>query len=297
MADPGRDVFAELFQVFGLRGAEFPDANAEVDPESWRGRLHQSLHEVYVEDGARPWDRADAIARYSFSADRLESAVEVLVLWEFDRLSLFHQSFGERWKGLAGEELLASAWRAFFRPVAAVEAEVERWLPSGPARVGVHVRATHEATAQKGAVSVERYFAAVDSVFTRIPGIEIVLATDNLDVESAFRGRYARVVTRPKWFARAGDPIHLAENDPDRWASTFAAAVELVALGRCEYLVTRRNSSYSILARVVSTSPRSQHIILDPLGVPRIQRIRGQLSSGLRWVIRRTLRNEQPEPS
>jgi len=287
---PGQDVFGELFELTGIESADFPPSDAEVEPSAWKNRLDRSLHEVYVEDGDPSWDRDAAIARYSFGAGQLLSSAEVMVLWDFDRLENFRSHGRPEWRGLAGEDLLSAVWREFLRPARRVTVEVRRWLgPAGVDRIGVHVRATHEAEAQQGQIPLSSYFVAIDRILAERPGAEIVLATDNAEVEAQFRGRYSRLRVRPKWYPRPGEPIHLAADNPDRFRASFSAVVEMMALATCDWLVTRRNSSFSVLARIASSAANGRKIALDPKPPGGLSTAIGRAARGIRRGLGRRL--------
>lgn len=295
LAEAGRDPFPQLFELHGVAAAPFPSAQARALPPAWNGRIHRSLHEVYVEDGAPPWNRAKAIARYSFDLSRLDHDAPVLVMFEFDRLDRLRARLPAELQNLDHESLLHAAWQRHLRYGERVRDGVQRWLAGDDVpRIGIHVRAAAEAMVQKGNIPLGHYFQAADQLLARTPAAAIVLATDSRDVQAAFRDRYPRVEVRPKWFPAAGDAIHLAGHDPDRFRSTHAAAVELAALARCGQLITRRNSSFSMLARITSNASAGHRITLDArrrfalrdLG-PRVSHRTRALLRRLRSLLRR----------
>lgn len=288
---PGQDVFGELFGLEGLESSGFPGKSEEVEPEAWRGRLDRSLHDVYVEDGDPPWDRVATTARYSFAPDLLKSRVPVLVMWEFDRLAQLRSHLRAEWRDFDEERLLSTAWHSFLRPSPRLVAEVDRWAGGVDGeRIGVHVRATREASLQKGDVRLSEYFDAIDRIRRERPRAEILLATDNAAVEGAFRERYLEIRIRPKWLPRPGDPIHLNQENPDVFEATLAAAVEMLALARCEWLVSRRNSSFSTLARIASRASEAKRVVLDVSSRwPRWSTLR-TIAFGLKSVARRWVR-------
>jgi hypothetical protein len=281
LADPGFDVFDALFRLQGVREAPLPAPDTQVRPTAWQGRLDRSMDEVYVEDGTAPWDRAAAIARYSFDLGRLDHPEPVVVMWEFDQLPRVRAHLPDALRQLDDEALLGAAWTEFLWPSRPVEEEVEQWLGSDPIpRVGVHVRATREAERQKGKIPLDRYFTAVDRLLALLGTAEVVLATDNLEVEERFRARYGRLRTRPKWFPPPGEAIHLLGRSPNRFLATFDALVEVLGLARCDGLVTRRDSSFSMIARLASKCPRDRRILLEVQSRGFLGRLRDRVDRG-----------------
>jgi len=262
LAEPGVNAFTELFSVEGLAVLKgVPDEESSVHPLSWQGRLKRSLHEVYVEDGNPPWDRLATLKRYSFDLSKLEYPERVLVMWDFDQLDKLRPHLSPELAACGQEELLRTIFRNNLLPRPELAAEAAGTVPhDGSMTVGAHVRATHEASRQKGLVPLNVYFRLVDKLSA--DGARVVLATDNKEVEDLFRRRYRHVITKAKWFAVPGEPLHLDSACPDRLQNTRDAAVELLMLARCDYLITQQNSSFSMMARVTSRAPAENIISL-----------------------------------
>lgn len=267
LGERGINAFGALFRIENVRLADLPARDEpDVRPESWRGRLDQPFGEVWREDLGGIWNRKAAIARFSADLGRIDHPERVVVLWDFDQLAAVRSLLPETSRRLDDDALLARTWREHVRGSEAVEREVRAWMGgSHPTRIGVHVRATHEADRQQGAIAGERYFAVVDDLLRSTGAAEIVLATDNRAVEESFRARYdTRLRTRPKWFPPAWEPIHLSGQDPDPAASARAAVTELLAVARCDWLVTRRDSAFSHVARLASGLRPERLISLSP---------------------------------
>jgi hypothetical protein len=88
-------------------------------------------------------------------------------------------------------------------------------------------------------------------------------------VLEALRSRYPQVVSRPKWFAAPGEPLHLAPDCPDSFTMARDALLEMAMLARCDWLVSVDNSSYSIVARLMSQAPAARRITLTASGTLR----------------------------
>jgi hypothetical protein len=274
LAKPGVNAFTELFSTIGLEVLkEVPDKETSIHPLSWQGRLKRSLHEVYVEDGNPPWDRLATIKRYSFDLSKLNYPERVLVMWDFDQLDKLRPHLSPELAVCGQEELLRTIFRKHIAPHPELAAEAAQRVPhDGVVTVGVHVRATHEALRQKGLVPLNAYFRLVDRLSA--DGGRVVLATDNKEVEDLFRQRYPHIITRSKWFARPGEPLHLNATCPDRLQNTRDALIEMLMLARCDYLITQQNSAFSMMTRVASGAP-PENIFLLHSRMPFSKRVAG----------------------
>jgi hypothetical protein len=265
-AEQGVNAFTELFSIRGIEVLHFlPEEGVSIHPPAWQGRLGRSLHEVYVEDGNPPWDRSATIRRYSFDLTALHHPAQVLVMWDFDQMDKLRQYLEPAQAACSQEEVLRTIFQTHVMPNPALAAEAERWVPDGKGcAVGVHVRATHESSRQKGVVHLHEFFRAVDALSAASDITRIVLATDNQEIEKKFRFRYHNVITRTKWFGRPGEPLHLDSACPDRLQNTRDALVEILMLARCDYLITQQNSAFSMVARLASRAPSENIIALRP---------------------------------
>ena len=263
----GENAFTRLFRIDHLATAEPASLEGigDVQPPAWAGRLHRTMHEVYVEDGDPPWDRTDAIRRYSCDLDNQDDHCLILVLWDFDRLARLQRSLAFNPEQRSLDDLMSHVARHFIRPSPRIESRLSALLPpSNVRRIGVHVRATHESRRQKGWVELDRYWRVIDRRMSS--DAEIFLATDNSEVEQRFRGRYPRVITQPKWFAPPGKALHLNTDCPDRARAAEEAVVDLLGLARTGCLITQRNTSFGIVARAFFAGEPGGLEILDPVG-------------------------------
>jgi hypothetical protein len=268
-AEQGVNAFTSLFSIQGVKVLQtLPVENVSVHPPAWQGRLRRSLHEVYMEDGNPLWNRIAAIRRYSFDLAELHCPERVLVMWDFDQMDKLRPFLKPAEAVCSQEELLRTVFQTHVIPDPALSLEAERWVPDGKGRaVGVHVRAAHESSLQKGAVRLCDYFQAVDALSAATDIARIVLATDNQEVEEKFRRRYQNIITRTKWFGRPGEPLHLNPACPDRLQNTRDALVEILMLARCDYLITQGSSAFSMAARLASRAPAETMIVLHS-GMP-----------------------------
>lgn len=231
----------------------------------WAGRLDQSMDQVWREDGNTRWDRRDAITRYSFDIAELRHPELAVVMWEFDRLDHLRQYLAPELAGLDDETLMAFAYRRFLSPQPSLEDEVSRCLGNFVGQlIGVHLRATMESAAQRGQVKVEQYLAVLDKLLRREGVSRLIICTDNREAEEKLLQRYPQAWARHKWFANPGEPLHLNDSCPDKLQAAIDAVVEILLLARCDYLVSVRDSSFSMLSRIMSQAPRENQVQLFP---------------------------------
>jgi hypothetical protein len=271
-----RNAFVRLFQLRDIGIADELPVTESVHPPRWRGQLNKSLDELYREDGCHSWKRADAIDRYSFDQTRLDYPERVLVMWDFDQFGAMAKRFSQDLDGMGDAQALqACLLRQHLALAPELRCPVDSYAETHFRRltIGVHVRLTEEAAAQRPLIKIQQYFDAIDPFLRQHDDAAVFLATDNANVVKQFRRRYAHLLVREKWFARVGDALHLNEDCPDLWRSTLDAAVELFLLARCDYLVTASNSSFSIVAGLASQAARQHKITLQP-SAPIWKRIR-----------------------
>lgn len=247
-ADKGQDPFYQFFKLVGVELLKkLPDSN-DVHPPSWQRRLTRSLHDVYVEDGWKSWNRSQIIQFYSFDLARLDYPNEVLVMWDFDQLAKLTESSSiEVLRGLRKKYLRLSP--SMFDQFKAVKDEI------GTVGLAVHIRATNEFQQSKIGLSVSRYFLVVDSVLRETKDrLPIFLSTDNKNVEVEFCNRYPSTVVNNKWFAGAGEPLHLAPNRKDKLATLRSAMLDVLMLSNGQVILITPRSSFSELALIFAAS-------------------------------------------
>lgn len=264
-SDKGINIFEVLFEIKNLESADkIPDSPASVYPPAWSGRLHKSMDEVYVEDGAPLWNRDEAIMRYSFDLKDLCREEECLVMWEFDQLEKLKEHLHGQAKIMDHESLLRWAYERYLQPTMSINKELVKCFQGNNSPViGVHVRATLEAQQQKGQISLLKYFETIDKLANQVNPRGMFLATDNRDVKEKILARYPIAWARDKWFPAPGEPLHLGGRCPDKFQAAVDAMIEMLILSRCDYLISVSNSSFSMLSRIMSPDT-TKHLILTP---------------------------------
>jgi len=278
-APEGVNAFTELLDVPGLDLADKLPESDSVDPASWRGHLPLSMDALYRQDGCPPWSHQAAVERYSTDLSKIDRPEEVLVLFDFLQFAklrpALHARFGIPldWPDTRAQTPL---FREHLAPRQEVRAAIDEFATArftAHPVIGVHVRLTREAVAQKGLVPLARYFAAIDCILAANREGMIFLATDNAEISQAFAERYPRCVSREKWFGAPGEPLHLNPSCPDPLQQSRDALVDMLLLARCDYLLHAGTSSFSLLAAVAAGLPAGREIIVGrepPAGLRRI---------------------------
>ena len=299
-----RNLFPELFCIEGVQIADRLPEGIDVAPEIWSDRLDLSLDQLRAFDldqrgikwtgAAPPWDREDAIRRYSVDLSRLDHPQTAVVVWSGGSV---HALVGElRTRGLVdsdhtSESMLSCTVSKHIRFQPDIEDKVRQFREqafAGRATIGVHYRKTDEAAAARALPSESQYLRATDEGFACLPEDAIVfLATDNRDVQELYSQRYGRdrVCWFEKWMPESGASIHKNNACPDGVASAKDALVDVGLLASCDRLVLTGNSSFSALASWFSTLPASKckSIYPDngPLSRRMIRRVKHMIQSAL----------------
>jgi len=277
----GENAFDRLFELHRVTRVQAEALDEiDVEPPAWLGRIHKSMDEVYIEDGALPWVREHAVAKYSIDFGRLDYPNRTIVSWEFTQLGKLRALVPSDLRQVPGEQIERWAWHRYMKLSTNVEADVEDFFRDQTGTtVGVHIRATTEFADEKGYINLREYFRALDRLLRQHNVARIFVATDNADVLKHVLQRYPQACSRPKWFGSPGDPIHLGESCPDQAQMARDAIVELAILARCDRLVSVDNSSYSILARIMSERPPEHHVVLSAR-----KTILARLGAKFRWL-------------
>ena len=267
------DIFEQLFQLENLSTQKMLPDSDDVYPCTWKGRLNQSLHDVYIEDKWSSWQRSNVIERYSFDLSKLDYSYDVLVMWEFDQISKLLPFVA----GVCSElEMYQYACNKHLRLSAIFQKKLNKELASfSESMIGVHVRASTEFSDNKGGqLELDRYFHAVDKIAKK-GRATLFLATDNKSVQSAFKQRYKKLYSVDKWFSTPGEPLHLGGKCPDNVSNVINALLDIVLLSHCSFIVITPQSSFSQMAEIFSKSNNHNAKIVKPskkVFLPKLKR-------------------------
>ena len=227
-AEEGVDVFSYLFKLKNLKTQQPLPSSKDIYPDAWRGRLDKSLHEVYTQDGWDSWQRSKVIETYSFDLSKTDYDQAVLVMWEFDQVNALCQNQAD----LANPtDLYQAACKKYLHFSDMFKAKLSPILATfTEPMLGVHIRATDEFNSNKGTLLPDTYLNAVNNQLKSKPDLGIFLATDNVSVQAWFKQHFPNVIITDKWFAEAGQPLHMNEQCPDVLLNVSDALLDIVLL-------------------------------------------------------------------
>jgi len=257
--EEGQDVFPRLFRIRDFRVALLSELSSEdVLPKAWRGNLDQPMNRLYGLLRQDEWERSWALENLSFDQRRCDFPESTLVMWEFDRLyAAWNQVPAARRIGASPDHALRILAQRHLRPAEAVLNRVKVvWEREFRGKmVGVHVRKTFEKGGETRHLDMDHLFRTIDRLCKGAGDSGIFLATDNSEVEAAFRQRYPRVTSSPKWFGEPGVALHFNEEAPDKIQLAIEALVDLYLLAACDVLVHPGASSFSRVAAILGGLP------------------------------------------
>lgn len=264
----GTNMFPAFFQIDpGIAAGDLPAGfwlRRDVHPPIWSGRLREPVHELYLEQGWSHWERARTKAL--LSADLFEAAYpqDVIVVTDFTGLP----------SHLAAEPQICSLCTVL-KPAQEIAAEVNSFVAKHlhSPTIGVHLRDTMEPGAIEKARSDSTVLRVIRNLRRRWPEAVVFLATDNRNTEARFRYHVPRLVVKQKHLPPPGLPVHLSEYGPKADEKTRDAVIDLLLLARCDALVHPSNSSFSVMASLLSSAPAALRFALPPDPPPWPQRL------------------------
>lgn len=296
---PAREnLFPKLLRIEDLPTIDsLPETN-DVAPPVWQGNLDLSFSDlreidlrrqgVTWDNGAPPWNRAEAVERFSINPSELDHPETAVVVWSGDSLHPLVgalRATGALPGDLEVEDVRRDVLRRHLRFRDDLLARLDRTVSANFGRgpmIGVHYRLTDEAAQARTLPTRRQYHANVRSALRRRPDARIFLATDNRNVQQDFVETYGRerVFWTDKWLPNAGASIHMNPDCPDGASAARDALVDAALLARCQSLVLTGNSAFSLLAGILSTAPASDRMMIYPETGSLLRR-------GARFAIRR----------
>ncbi|MFN6132534.1 MAG: nodulation protein NodZ [Synechococcaceae cyanobacterium] len=283
-----RNLFEDLFELIDVDQCSHPPSGSSVHPPRWSGSLDRQFADIYAEDGERPWDRKEAIAKYSSDLQELNFNEQIVVIWDFGQFSKLRIHLDRQLDiptSLSDSAAMGVLYKRYLRLRPALQQQLdEAWgqLPQHQPLIGVHVRQTAESERARGSIRLKDYERAVAQLSGGSKST-VFLATDNRAVIEHFQKRYGqRLFTLPKWLDSAGEPLHLVNpRCPDAWDNIVAALLDLLLLARCDGLVYPSWSSFSSVSRIVGGFT-SERVVPLETHQPLWQQVRSALKRRLK---------------
>lgn len=262
-SNDGENVFPLLFTVEGSRDV-LPDlGETSVTPPIWIGRLDASVNDLIDQLDPDKHSSATIWRKHSIDLARLDHPERVAMLWSFThQIKALRPHFKgslKAWAALSDDAIIARVLRDDMRLNADIAAQVAGFKAENfaPEMIGVHVRYMDRRT------SLADFLKHLDRKVAARPDAAIFLATDNSEAEAVIRGRYARVVTTPKWFPEGGVSMHQNPECPDRLRNAIEALIDMYLLAECDHLIFPGSSTFSKIASLISPMPRANVIDIE----------------------------------
>lgn len=257
-SDDGSNVFHRFFQCSLCSPDDEIPKTDSVSPNIWRGHLRESAKHMRKRDGNI--SNRGIWRKFSIDLTKLDYQEDVLVMWTpIERVNLLRGHFKgafEEFSRMSKESILRKLLRDDLTLHPEIGGRVDRFKNNGfgEKTVGVHVRYTDHRT------NLWTTLKKLNALLRREPGLQIFLATDNLQIKNMFEENYPNVITTPHSYPTPGLRLHEDKNSPSRTENGFEALVDLYLLAECDYLIIDTSSSFSYIAKLLTKAPVSNVI-------------------------------------
>jgi hypothetical protein len=249
----GSNAFLEFF-ICPTNGPtdEIPVTDS-VNPSVWRHRLSASATSMRTpyKNLTEFWQNT------SIDLKKLDYDEDILILWLYhEKVTLLRDHFKgayEEYIRMSNEAILTRLLREDLLPHPRIQTKVNEFKHKEftGKTVGVHIRYTdHRAS----------LLAILDKLNTLLrlePGLQVFLATDNIQIKKMFEENYPGVITTPHWYPKPGSRIHNNLACPDRLESGIESLVDLYLLAECDYLIIDTSSTFSYVAKLLTNAQKS----------------------------------------
>ncbi len=254
------NTFFELFELKNIPHQVQTIDSADVAPSRWQNRLNKSLDEVYQQDDWPNWDRTRMIKAYSVDLEDVEYEQNVTVSWDFDQAEKLLSQLTQ-FESL--DQLYMHGFQKYLIVKPSIKSRVEKLKNKLPKDyLAAHIRNTQEFSDNKGHTSVSRYLRAIQ-LHQYHEDNPFFLASDNIDVQNRLKDEHGKLVFQEKWFAEAGEALHLSDRCPDKLENAKRALIDILVLANAKVLVCNSRSCFAQCARYFS--PIAKQTIVDVL--------------------------------
>lgn len=252
-SNDGSNAFHCYFQCSLCDPADEIPITDSVCPAAWRGHLDKSAATMRT-----PYRNITEFRQNtSIDLKKLDYQEDVLVMWTFDGdvellRNHFTGAFGE-FSNMSKDEILKKLLREDLLPHSRIKNMVDEFRRERfrGKTVGVHVRYSDHRTRLLAILNKLSTLRKIEN------GLQIFLATDNIQIKRLFEENYPDVITTQHWYPKPGSRIHDNRACPDQLASGVDALVDLYLLSECDYLIIDTSSTFSKVACLLTTTPES----------------------------------------
>jgi hypothetical protein len=249
----GSNAFPDLFLCPMSEPVENIPVTDSVNPAVWRGHLRTAatfMRKPYKSNNEF-WKNT------SIDLTNLDYDEDLLVMWAYHgEVELLRGHFKgpfQEYSHLSKEEILKLTLQNDVQLHPAIRSQVNDFKIENLNRrtVGVHIRySDHRA----------RLLAILDKLNSLLKletGLQIFLATDNIQIKKMIEENYSGVITTNHWYPKPGFRIHDNRSCQDPLESGIEALVDLYMLAECDYLIIDSRSSFSYVANLLTKAPKS----------------------------------------
>ena len=174
-----KNLFPQLLKVEGVEVSEKIPDSVDVAPDIWTGHLDLEIDQLRSIDlkergitwsgAAPPWDREEAVARYSIDVTKLDYSEPVVVVWSgasMDPLVKSLQQSGREDPRLSAHDMLGRVISQSISFHDEIVESVQSFREAEIARaklLGVHYRKTDEAAVARTIPTEAQYLSATGS--------------------------------------------------------------------------------------------------------------------------------------
>ena len=263
----GVNLYPLLFDAPDTCDPETFDDAREVIPSIWAGRLAERTGALIDSECGGRHASPFVYRKLSIDLARPDHPAPVAVFFSYlPKLARLRGRMARHplYRGRSSDDVLRSVLARHFTPNARVRHAVDA-LFAGRERpvIGVHIRHTDLA------VPLAPFEAALGRLRRDMPESEIFLATDSAAVQDRFTRLFDRTFVIDKALSDGPGGLHrpdhrdseAAFSDPLREAEN--ALIDLWALSQCDWLVHASRSTFSVLAALLGSIPRSRQVDID----------------------------------
>ncbi len=249
----GANVFHDLFLCTLCGPEDEIPATGSVSPAVWQGNLYNSATSM-----RKPYkNNTEFLKNTSIDLTRLKYGEEIAVMWayhgEVDQLRGHFKGTYEEYADMSKEAILSRLLREDLILHPRIQSKVNEFRQKEFSRktVGVHIRYTDH---RAGLLSI---LDKLNTLLRLEPGLQVFLATDNIQIKKLFEENYPGVITTPHWYPNPGSRIHNNRACPDSLTSGIESLVDLYLLAECDYLIIDTSSTFSYVAMLLAKAPNS----------------------------------------
>jgi hypothetical protein len=265
--DHGANLYPLLFDdPVGVNPARF-DSECDVMPALWSGRLADQPIDIIRQYYPRSHSNPFIYRKLSIDLAKPDPRSALGVFWSYlpktERLR-GRMARDPRFAGKLVDGLITERLTRYFTPSGSVLTSVDALFANRKRPViGVHIRFTDSKS------PLSKIEDELRKLRARLPGSDIFLATDNADVQARILAQFDNVFVIDKAMAADGAALHVTAGefaDPLREARN--ALIDMWALGRCDWLIHSKHSTFSVSAALIGGIPEERQIDVNRHNLP-----------------------------